>query len=811
MSDQWKVIRVFLASPGDLDEERRVAKETVDEINKTWFESLGYHVELMGWEDTVAVFGRAQAIINQDVERCELFIGILWKRWGTPPAKSGPYTSGFQEEFEISVERRRKTNQPEISLFFKKVHPAQHSDPGPEFQKVLAFQKKLRDENTVIYQTFDDVHDFGRKLVRCVSQYVQRMRAAEVEKVADQQQSLPVLSAQANDVSAPAVRSNHPLSSEGVLFLRDLIDRNEQDGRIHISPLDVARFRLLADNLHAQGNDERSLGVHDANLLFANRQLVELGRRETFALIDAGCTHFKDENVPLWHWLAATNQPETNLALSAMVGPDFKRVGALRAMTFVEVPVYTANKVERSFSIELWLNSQNDAVRVAALEYLGECGVQADIGYVQRELNRENYETSRPATEAILRIMRRTSQCEALERLFTVQPPSLRDAVVEEIFADGDSVPTDTIAKGLGHKAVSVRRKCSQLLEQRGALTDEMADLLVQDSDVQVRYTAIVHLYQSGRKFTVGGARLLLVRPRVGGLIGFSRDGTDDDYFDEFRDRLFRSMPDRELEQAAASESIYDRSANFALVERRFGEFGAALREDIADEFRRAFDSAVAATPPAQADTLRDSERYIRNELMRRALEVLSRKGGANDLALVRTVLREGTVGYSKAIVEFLRKYGDFADIDLIVAMSENTAAWTFSILPRRREEEKDSVVAQAILSLGRDRLPEILARKLPADVHENLIHLIPNTIFRRLANTTIRTLFQHPTDSVRRATVLKCLRAFARSRLVSFLADYMSKDAHRFYNVIHWLDFGIAAPRHLMLAGVSKLLGSRA
>jgi hypothetical protein len=51
VSDQWKVIRVFLASPGDLDEERRAAKETVDEINKTWFESLGYHVELMGWED----------------------------------------------------------------------------------------------------------------------------------------------------------------------------------------------------------------------------------------------------------------------------------------------------------------------------------------------------------------------------------------------------------------------------------------------------------------------------------------------------------------------------------------------------------------------------------------------------------------------------------------------------------------------------------------------------------------------------------------------------------------------------------------
>jgi hypothetical protein len=97
MSDSRKIVRIFLASPGDLIEERRIAKTVVDEINSLFADWSGYHIELVGWEDTVASIGRPQALINHDLERCELFVGMIWKRWGTPPTKSGAYTSGFED------------------------------------------------------------------------------------------------------------------------------------------------------------------------------------------------------------------------------------------------------------------------------------------------------------------------------------------------------------------------------------------------------------------------------------------------------------------------------------------------------------------------------------------------------------------------------------------------------------------------------------------------------------------------------------------------------------------------------------------
>src|SRR6185503_2260810 len=111
MADTKKHIRVFLASPGDLRDERVAAKAMVDHINKMLSDFEGYHVDLVGWEDTLPQYGRAQAVINQDLETCELFVGMLWERWGTPPSKDGAFTSGFEEEYEIAITSREAASQ----------------------------------------------------------------------------------------------------------------------------------------------------------------------------------------------------------------------------------------------------------------------------------------------------------------------------------------------------------------------------------------------------------------------------------------------------------------------------------------------------------------------------------------------------------------------------------------------------------------------------------------------------------------------------------------------------------------------------
>lgn len=107
MAGTRRFIKVFLASPGDLADERNIAKVIVDDFNSQLADALGYQVELVGWEDTLPGVGRPQGIINRDLDGCDLFVGMLWKRWGTPPGTE-PYTSGFEEEFKRSMTRNGK-------------------------------------------------------------------------------------------------------------------------------------------------------------------------------------------------------------------------------------------------------------------------------------------------------------------------------------------------------------------------------------------------------------------------------------------------------------------------------------------------------------------------------------------------------------------------------------------------------------------------------------------------------------------------------------------------------------------------------
>src|SRR3954471_18660177 len=184
-----KLIRVFLASPGDLADERRAAKIAVDDFNALWADQLGYHIELVGWEDTVSGVGRPQALINRDLEQCELFIGILWKRWGTPPDKSGKYTSGFEEEYSRSLRRRTKHKTPEISLYFKDVSPELLRDPGEDLKKVLAFKQRVISEKQLLFETFSDSQQFEKKVTRRIASFVQQLKETEREKAAEQSQT----------------------------------------------------------------------------------------------------------------------------------------------------------------------------------------------------------------------------------------------------------------------------------------------------------------------------------------------------------------------------------------------------------------------------------------------------------------------------------------------------------------------------------------------------------------------------------------------------------------------------------------------
>jgi hypothetical protein len=110
-----RTIHVFMASPGDLAVERRAFKDVVDELNQGFGDGAGVKFVPFGWEDTLATTGRrSQAVINLDVDRCDVFVLALYGRWGQQAPDAKPYTSYTEEEFHRAFDRWRKSGTPEI-------------------------------------------------------------------------------------------------------------------------------------------------------------------------------------------------------------------------------------------------------------------------------------------------------------------------------------------------------------------------------------------------------------------------------------------------------------------------------------------------------------------------------------------------------------------------------------------------------------------------------------------------------------------------------------------------------------------------
>lgn len=152
-----RTIRVFFASPGDLEEERHLSSETLWQMS----ERSGHTFEFQGFERALATTARRpQDVINTLVDECDVFIAVFHRRWGQPPQDTVACTSYTEEEFERAKRRFVSTGSPEIFCFFKQVDLPSLADPGEQLTKVLEFKRRLEESHQVLYRTFTTAAQF---------------------------------------------------------------------------------------------------------------------------------------------------------------------------------------------------------------------------------------------------------------------------------------------------------------------------------------------------------------------------------------------------------------------------------------------------------------------------------------------------------------------------------------------------------------------------------------------------------------------------------------------------------------------------
>jgi len=234
-----KHLQAFVASPGDVSEERECLENVIRELNDSWSKELGIHLDLIRWETHAypGISTDSQAVINQQIDDdYDIFIGIMWKRFGTPTESAG---SGTEEEFDRAYKRFLDDQDSlKIMFYFKGASPVNLLDIDPD-QLILVNKFKCKlEQNGVLYWTYNNLADFEQFIRKHLTRQLQEWRKTWSE----------------NELKTDKLETTETESLEemGYLDLIELRDNNFEESRFAVERIAeaIAEFgkRLDARN-----------------------------------------------------------------------------------------------------------------------------------------------------------------------------------------------------------------------------------------------------------------------------------------------------------------------------------------------------------------------------------------------------------------------------------------------------------------------------------------------------------------------------------------------------------------------------------
>lgn len=158
-----RLVRNFLSSPGDVEEERAAAARAVLQFNQERVVERGMLLQLVTWEDMAPRVGPGpQQVIDAQLGRIDLFCGIMWNRFGTPTRVAA---SGTQEEFEAALCAWARDGRPWILFYFcDRATSFVNSAQLAQKKRVLRFREDLCEKGLV--RSFNATHEFEEALYR---------------------------------------------------------------------------------------------------------------------------------------------------------------------------------------------------------------------------------------------------------------------------------------------------------------------------------------------------------------------------------------------------------------------------------------------------------------------------------------------------------------------------------------------------------------------------------------------------------------------------------------------------------------------
>jgi hypothetical protein len=771
------VLRLFLASPGGLEQERRAAKDVVDFVNDCLTRTLDWEIDLLGWEDTIPGFARPQELINRDVDVCDLFVGLLWKRWGEP---TGTHSSGFYEEYSRAVQRRQLTrSRPEIWLFLKEIDASSLADPGEQLQQVIAFREQLKAERQILFNEFLDVAAWQESFRKFLLRYVLELSTADDSQLESAPE--PVDAEGARSALAPKAQDEAERQvSLSLATLKAVVDGEEMAADVQADA--ELRVWLRAASSVAERRTRSTSPVHEINLLYLQRSSLQLGDEEEWFLFRSLVAD-RDGLIPGWYWIRDWDptQVQRLLVLLATISAHSSATArnALRLLACAKIRP-TGPGTDFVDLLASWLDGGLDARAFGALELLTTVGTSNDLVELQE---RDFDPAMMRRLDAAGRVVEaRENPSASLTR--SLEASRLDELILSELREQASSLSAGQWQNALSAEDPKLRALALQELGARDQLTQDEMVVAIGDSESAVRLTALKVLFSPSNG---------LDPKSVGTALG--SDIPNDIRFQKLR---VASLADLALADLHTRVSFLGGSDALEVIAMNYFDTQAGyVRELLNDDFRELADNELeplrvaAANSSAARETLErieDLSGFATGQLRAAVLSGLAEHGDSRDVAMARKMLAEDSFpAVVTGATRLIAKFGAPEDAPLLLAVAEKAS-----------EPEVIREAVSAMLRLNPDvagPVGDALGSSSPSVATAALDSLDEAGILD--PERDLVPLLDSSNQLIRRAAASRLVVALDDPSLEALLTHYLDQPTY-YYNVVAAFDGRLYAPAGL-------------
>jgi hypothetical protein len=794
MQQNLKVLRIFIASPSDLEPERRALRAAIDDLNDVFGKETDLRIELLGWEDTMPGMGRPQSLINVDVDKADLFIGCLWKKLGSPAGID--QKTGFQEEFERAVDRFKKTGTPEIWLFFKNLSPDLLTDPGEQLQKVIEFHTKAIADKAYLFGTFSTVDDWRSQLNKHINRHALKL----LQLPAPSPSAIQPTEIPATAPKAPLTTTGSRQESKALIQLVPLLRKvaAQLDNRTFAEPItsetsvDTIRISLFAAASYNWNVNTTDWGAHEINSVYLHRKELTPTNGERDFLVKV-CTFDSTFTKPGWYWVGERISV-INLFISLSQDNDVTtRFTAISVATFVRVSLLRAGNGEL---IQRLLSDDDKGVRAIAVVHVGAFGRKTDVPLVTSLTNDSDPDVRARAHEASQMILTRVNPTKELERVI-ISGETVTDGMMVEVESTQNKISENLLLRAFESTDLRLRVFAVRTLQSRKKLSEELLTKALADVSSLVKEQAWIALLHNRKRIDPRDIRKALP---TASLLSITSDASDRPSVDGIVKKAVEILPREQLWDLVRR---FDQDSKHAL--KRIGDM--ATQDDLQQiraSLDRGFKPQVERRELGRGSFLSDlfdPLNYVDHEsdLRAVALGILADAGNVADRGLYLDTLsnKSSTPTEIVAALRGIGRVGQPNDAKIVATLLKDSG--TIDVRAAARSFLKLSTnftdaVGELMLAPSE---PKILACiEIGA---EKSIDPFP----------LLKGFLTHGENEVRRCVALyAALRATSRAALQRIMGSYLN-GRPLYYDVVFIFDLVIYAPRKIRDFRINEMFGN--